>query len=173
MESWRKALALMLLVTVVLLLSLPLPGVVLYKHHSYFYWGPSTPHDRLECGIGKKPFEFLDGFNYDRWNVSVSRVGDVEKLVAERSFLSHDGYGITYQRILVVKKDGHVVEIHYTETTGPSKNAYKEVCYTLKNGTRVCNKVLTVYDLDSRRVESFIIYRTLWGYLRGCRAKRT
>ena len=156
-----------------LLLFVPWPGMVLYRHYSYFWWGPSTPQERVECGSGDEPFEFIRGIHYERWNVSVNRSGGMETVVAERSFLSNDGYGRTHQRLTLVRKDGRLVKIQYTVSTEPSENAYREMCYTLENGTRKCDMVLTVYDLDSRREERFTIYRTLWEYLGECKLKES
>jgi len=171
MGARRKVLSVGILVVIGILLFVPWPGRVFYEHYSYFWWGPSTPQEKVECKAGTAPFEFVRGINYESWNVSVNRSSGIETVVAERSFLSNDGYGRTYQRLVLVRKDDRLVEVRYTSSTGPSENAYREICYTLENGTRECRRALVVYDLESRREERFVLYYTLWDYLRKCGLK--
>ncbi|NJE02939.1 hypothetical protein [Thermococcus sp. MV11] len=171
MRTRRKVLSVGILIVIGILLFVPWPGRVFYEHYSYFWWGPSTPLEKVECKAGTAPFEFVRDISYESWNVSVNRSDGIETVVAERSFLSNDGYGRTYQRLVLVRKDGRLVEVRYTSSTGPSENAYREICHTLENGTRECGLVLTVYDLEGRREERFTIYYTLWDYLRKCRLK--
>ncbi|WP_042680730.1 hypothetical protein [Thermococcus paralvinellae] len=171
----RKILLVLITVSVItgLVLFVPLPGTVFYKHTTYFWWGPSSPKEKTECGKGDAPFEFLEGIHYSNsnWNVAVEHSGDTEILTAKRSFLSNGGYGRTYQRLIIVKKNGRILKISYTARTGPSENAYKTVCETSENGTKKCQKVLMVYDLDSEKRIEFEIYYSVWDYLIACKTK--
>ena len=135
MRARRRALYAGILSAIVigLVLFVPWPGMVFYKHYSLFWWGPSTPQEKVECKAGKAPFDFVKSINYNGWNVSVKESDGIKTVIAERSFPSHDGYGITYQRLVLVEKNGRLVKVGYTSSTGPSENAYTETCYTLKN----------------------------------------